>query len=1254
MLALGVLPVRVEARSDPAPPMANPFDAELARRLGQARELAGRAEAVVPLLGVLDLWEQVDDRAALAALLDEVRDDGRQRAEVRARATFLRAALADRQGQSEEAERLRATLGLVTDWQIVGPFDDEGRAGDAKVYGPERQLAGPIDAHVIYPGKTGPVSWRRFPSASVAQGRVPLDTALRPDKDVLAYATSFVHVDRDVTAAVRTGSTGALAVWVDGAEVLRQDAYRPARLDQDAAAVRLRKGWNRVTVKLGAQDAGFSFYLRLTAPDGGLLRFAATADAAQVRWLTKTKRTPTKLPQVADLGRDLKQAADDGDARAALNYGLYLYYVAPNDPALGEAERTLVFAAQALGSTEAWRLAALAARDDEVRRRHLEQAVAPGRSGSKAERAQALTELGDVYLGFQRDRRAEELWKQALAEDAGWYPASVRRAQLAATRGLPSLAEARLEELGEQRKALAVLRARASLAEQRGRREEAERLYQELADASHDDPAPLRALFRYAKGRGDVAGALRLLDELARARPDQTQLDEDRAELLDAEGHGEEAHEVLRVALARCPDDAKLLERDGRVLHRLGRDDEALTTFSRALALRPQNPELRAYVEAIEATLHKAPVGDDLARSYAESVPALVAARAPRRPKGAAPSTNTKDDDEAGDAGSARARVLLDRTVVRMHQNGLSESYTQRVVEILDERGARDQGQEEIRYTPSEQAVQIKAARVYRETGEVMEAISQSDEDTSEPWYGLYYDTRAKVIVFPRLRPGDVIDMEYVVSDVGAGNLFGDYYGELHVLQEDLPRARSEFVLIAPRDRAIYYNEPAKGGAVPGFTVERSEKGTERIYRFFAVDVPKLRVEPGMPGYTSVAAYVHVSTFANWEELAEWYRGLVASQLEADDHIKQAVARATKGITDERQKIRALYDLVVTQTRYVGLEFGIHGYKPYPVAQVFQRKFGDCKDKASLLVTMLRLAGIDASLVLARTRRGGDLAPYPASLAPFDHAIAYVPKYDLFLDGTAEFSGSDELPAQDQDIPVLVVADPKTGGRGRLTRTPVLGAEKNRTVREQTVVLDADGAAEVTQHITVAGEAAHGWRSNFQAQGERRERYEQSVNASHPGAHVEEVELPRLGDLERPVELRAKLSVPAWAHSASGGKALAMPAFGHEGKMLRSFARLSERRQVLVVDYPWQEEERVRVVPPKGSRVSRLPEARHIETPFGSYVLTVEKGEDGEVRLRGVLTVTRHRVEPNEYAAFRRFCLDVDAALSQELVITHE
>src|SRR5690606_13765893 len=109
------------------------------------------------------------------------------------------------------------------------------------------------------------------------------------------------------------------------------------------------------------------------------------------------------------------------------------------------------------------------------------------------------------------------------------------------------------------------------------------------------------------------------------------------------------------------------------------------------------------------------------------------------------------------------------------------------------------------------------------------------------------------------------------------------------------------------------------------------------------------------------------------------------------------------------------------RTRYVGLEFGIHGYKPYRVPQIIERGFGDCKDKASLLYTMLREAGIDAHIVLVRTRRNGAIPELPASLAVFDHAIAYVPGLDLYIDGTAVYSGMRELPEQDQGVTVLHV-----------------------------------------------------------------------------------------------------------------------------------------------------------------------------------------------------------------------------------------
>ena len=95
----------------------------------------------------------------------------------------------------------------------------------------------------------------------------------------------------------------------------------------------------------------------------------------------------------------------------------------------------------------------------------------------------------------------------------------------------------------------------------------------------------------------------------------------------------------------------------------------------------------------------------------------------------------------------------------------------------------------------------------------------------------------------------------------------------------------------------------------------------------------------------------------------------------------------------------------------------------------FARGFGDCKDKATLIVTMLKELGINATIVILRTGMKGDFETEPASLAPFDHAIAYVPSMDLYLDGTAEFTGSTELPAMDRGSLAIQVNEgkPKAG-----------------------------------------------------------------------------------------------------------------------------------------------------------------------------------------------------------------------------------
>jgi hypothetical protein len=587
--------------------------------------------------------------------------------------------------------------------------------------------------------------------------------------------------------------------------------------------------------------------------------------------------------------------------------------------------------------------------------------------------------------------------------------------------------------------------------------------------------------------------------------------------------------------------------------------------------------------------------------------------------------------------------------------------FTQRVVEVRTDSGARDNKEFYVRYTPGSEEVEVLEARIFRRaadgTYDVLQASDRDDQDLSEPWYGLYYDYRAEIVRFEGLRAGDVLDVQYVVTDVSRENQLAGYFGDLQFIAETVPKRQWDYTLLSPPGRAFSIARPV----LNGLTETTADEGGEHITRFAARDVPRIEVEPAMPGIGEISPYLHISTYGSWDEVGKWYWRLIEEQLVPDDSIRRAAGAALqaaeaalrtgggggprRGLTD-LEKVRALHSLVLGGTRYVGLEFGIHGFKPYKVSQVLARKFGDCKDKAALLTALLTQAGVDAEMVLLRTRRGGAIAPAPASLAVFDHAIVYVPSLGLYLDGTAEFSGLKELPSQDQGVMVL-----RVGAHGaRLVETPILPSADNRAIRSWIVRLKADGDADVEEHLSIEGQAAQEWRSHYQTPGERLERYAKVWTGRNPGARLESVEMPDIEDRNHRVTVNARATVPRLAEQTSAG-ALSLMLGARDGDLVLTYARLSRRKSDLVLAYPWQHHEVITYHLPVGDQATSLPRSRRIETKFGRFDLSVLATRSGTVVAESRLDVARDRIAPADYPGFRSFLADVDAAMAERIVV---
>jgi tetratricopeptide (TPR) repeat protein/transglutaminase-like putative cysteine protease len=1214
----------------------------------QLRQRQGRPEAIAPLAALVNKEDALPAgrlRQILAELV-EGRLGGPADPLVAAQAKYLLSLEEDRQGELPAAEERRRGLGLIGDFWIVGPFDAQGRSGLGRKFPvePEEGTGAVPDPkrEMRWPGKERDVAWRRLPSDAFAQGMVFVDAVLRPDSDAVAYLLTYIKSDRERWAALRVGTPGPVKAWVGGNAVLTNDVVRPAWLDQEAVPIFLRRGANPLVIKTVVTRGAWRVFARLTAVDGTSLDGISVS--ADVPAKIAVGKAPRKAPVVRELGRLLeahaKGARSSDAAQGWLDEALFLSLVQPLDsesrPIEKATRKAIPDGDVALGpvASQALVLLGQVAREEDERRAALTRAL----SAVSAADAQAdlLADIGRLWRSQHRDDEAVVQWRKAVALNRDCVGAQLALAHEEEGSGMASSALARMLALPEDAKSLPTVQdALADIYAILGRRSEAEGVLRTLYRSRRSDVGVLRALAAAARKRGDLNETARVFGEAKRWRPDLTGLVFDQAEALEGQGDVTAAREVVRKAIARLPDDAGLQEDLGRLEARAGQNDAAVAAMRRALELRPQNPTLRRYMQVLAETKNEtkktAPGADDLVAEFAADGEALA--------------REVLFGPAASD--SASAEVVLDRTAVRVHGNGLSERFVQHILHVRTDRAANDNQETWVRFEPGRQDVEIRKARILRrgagQSLETSEATSRDERGLSEPWYGLYYDTRAAVVVFENLRAGDVVEVQYTVADVAYSNDLADYFGDLDTIGDVFPVRRWDYTLIAPSTRIFYFNQPA----FSGFHSTTEDRGAEKRYRFEAANLPRVESEPAMPGFTEIAPYLHISTYRGWEDMGRWYWNLVADQMQDDGSLAKAATQATAGLTSTLDKVKAIHRVVVENTRYVGLEFGIHGYKPYKSAQVLQRRFGDCKDKATLLVALLGKVGVEGELVLLRTRRGGHIDSMPASLAVFDHAIAYVPALNLYIDGTAEFSGLGELPSEDQDTMVLHVS----AKGARLLRTPLLSAESNTASRTWQVELHANGSALVTEDVTVRGQAAHEWRSHYQTEGERKERYGKVWSARFAGAVLDEVTMD-VSDRNRPASVHATVNVPQLGELLPN-RELRLPTSSREADFTSTYARLGSRLWPLVLAYPWRHEEHVRYRLPAGARIVRAPSACKLESPFGTFALDVEKG-DGTATINSTLVVTQARIDPSGYAAFRSFLRDIDAVLAERMLVELE
>ena len=1202
----------------PAPAPVDPYLAAFEQASAELGRRHGDAAAIAPLVRIRELEPTLADLRRVGSVYRSIADDPRAHAEVRSLARWYLAGVEESLGSPERARAERQRLGFLRGWWIAGPFDNEGRAGFARAFPPESS----IDLEARFPGKVREVGFRALPPELEWSGIANLGTAVRPQHEAVVYALAVPELVREQRVRLWIGASGAVRVWVNGVKVLEDAAYHPARLDQAAVEVTLRRGPNRILVKL-AQDRGeMAMAVRLTDPRGA----PVAVTPARMPPLPPLPAGPAPRPVpvaslVSTLSARASKAKGAAEGRARMDLAAALGEKLPEDMVEHAASREARRAAELLpGDAGAQLLAArLEDQDPNRRREYLEAAL-------RAEPGNPVARIALAEEEMRRGRAHEAVRRLGplSADWPGWAAPRAALAQAWEQVGYPARGQVALLLLaGEFPAQPGAVELAARTARQLDRTEEAVRGYRKLLSLRADDAPARSALVSLHLRRGELDAAFALLDDAVRLSPGDPFLRLRRADLLAANGRSEAAEADYLAAARLSPDEAEVHERRGRQLLRDGRRSEALAVLQLALDLRPQSTQLKELTRQLE------PARERYEAPYL--VDAAVLARSPPPRRG--------DEDLV---------VLSETKVTRVHPSGLSSTYLQLVAKAYTPRGAEGLRAHPIGYVPGRQDIRVERARVWKPDGSAVDTHQEADRSTSEPWYRLYYDTRVRQVVVPSMAPGDVLELAWRVDDVAGENLLSDYFGEVVPFAGAARKERMDYVLLAPASRPIHAGDPALAG------LSRTVKdlpGGVREYRWTATDLPRLLPEPGMPGPAESSAAVHVSTYASWDDVARFYEGLVREQLRPGPGVRAESARIAAEVRarpgnaglDEpgirREIVKAVYGEVVTGTRYVGLEFGIHGFKPYPVEQVLTRRFGDCKDKASLMHALLEAAGIDSRLVLLRMRRLGNLPPAPASLAVFNHAILYVPEFDLWLDGTATGSGSRELPAEDRGATVLVV---NPGAPPTFRTIPEATPGDDRVATDIRGVLSADGSATAEGSTTASGVQAPDLRRGYQSESGRRATLERSFARTFPGLRVESVETSDLSRVEDDVTVRFRLAVPRLARAENGG--LAFAPFGQGQNWMESWAPLSTRRHDLVLPSPFENRFTLRWELPAGMAPAGLSAPERRQGPFGSWSVSL-RVDGGALVAEGSLQVSSRRISAADYPAFREFLSGLDRAL---------
>jgi len=394
---------------------------------------------------------------------------------------------------------------------------------------------------------------------------------------------------------------------------------------------------------------------------------------------------------------------------------------------------------------------------------------------------------------------------------------------------------------------------------------------------------------------------------------------------------------------------------------------------------------------------------------------------------------------------------------VTVKANGSNVTEYENITLIETEKGVDSDSQQDIEYNSKTESVQVLEAYTLQADGKKIKVPKDGIRTTDDPISNgapMFSETKHKVVIFPDVKVGSRLYIKYRNTEHAPqfkGQFFMAHFFSPHFIYRNF-----DINLIVSNKIPVQVDSK---GLVGSFV---KEFNGQKFYHYVFKQEVALPPEPGQTDIEDYAPYFMASSFKDQADIGTAYqKGVNASTIVTPD-IQALAEELTKGMTDQKSQVDAMYRWVSKNIRYVAVYLGNGGVVPHAAQTILSNRYGDCKDHAVILETLLKAKGIESSQALINLGEAYTL-PKLAVMAPQNHVINYIPSLNIYLDATAQFAPYGSLPMDDMDKPVILTA------LGRIGHTPAMKAQDNLIATKVDITIAKDGSMTGTSHSSMTG-----------------------------------------------------------------------------------------------------------------------------------------------------------------------------------------